>query len=64
MKLEMLNKTNRFDHNHNYFLSLTNLFSKVKEKTSIICIILKTKIFYQKLISQIIFHIYQGHYLA
>tara|TARA_Y100000816_G_C26087212_1_gene573898 strand:- start:267 stop:1082 length:816 start_codon:yes stop_codon:yes gene_type:complete len=32
MKLEMLNKTNRFDHNHNYFLSLTNFFSKVKRK--------------------------------
>jgi len=32
MKLEMLKKTNRFGHNHNYFLSLTNFFSKLRKR--------------------------------
>jgi len=32
MKLEMLKKTNRFQFNHPYFLSLTNFFSNLKKK--------------------------------
>ena len=64
MKLEMLNKTNRFDHNHNYFLSLTNFFSKVKRKNFNYLYNFKNKNFLPEIDISNNFHIYQGHYLA